>query len=49
MSILNLPFGGFLTLGLLIALMQYELKKSDKKKKAAEHAAKEAAMKEVEE
>ena len=49
MSILNLPFGGFLTLGLLIALMQYELKKADKKKKEAERAAKEAAMKEVEE
>ena len=48
-SIMNLPFGGFLTLGLLIGLMQYALKKSDKKKKEAEHAAKEAALKEVEE
>lgn len=33
-SILNLPFGGFLTLGFLIAFMQYFLKKS--KTKAAE-------------
>ena len=48
-SIMNLPFGGFLTLGLLIGLMQYALKKSEKKKKAAERAAKEAALKEVEE
>ena len=48
-AILNLPFGGFLTLGLLIALMQYALKKSEKKKKDAEYAAKEAAMKEAEE
>ena len=30
-SIMTLPFGGFLTLGLLIALMQYALKKSAKK------------------
>lgn len=30
-AILNLPFGGFLTLGLLIALMQYALKKGSKK------------------
>lgn len=37
-AIMNLPFGGFITLGLLIALMQYALKKSaDKKaKKEAE-------------
>ena len=48
-SIMNLPFGGFLTLGLLIGLMQYALKKGEKKKKAAERAAKEAALKEVEE
>ena len=48
-SIMNLPFGGFLTLGLLIGLMQYALKKSEKKKKEAERAAKEAALKEVEE
>lgn len=34
-SILNLPFGGFLTLGILIATMQYFLKKSEKKKAAA--------------
>ena len=48
-SIMNLPFGGFLTLGLLIGLMQYALKKGEKKKKAAERAAKEATLKEVEE
>ena len=50
MSIMNLPFGGFLTLGLLIGLMQYALKKSEKKKKEAERAVIEAeALKEVEE
>ena len=50
MGIMNLPFGGFLTLGLLIGLMQYALKKGEKKKKLEERAAKEAAaMKEVEE
>jgi len=38
-AIMNLPFGGFLTLGLLIAVMQYALKKSEKKKAAAEKAA----------
>lgn len=43
-SIMTLPFGGFITLGLLIALMQYALKKSAKKKEL-----KEAAEKEVEE
>ena len=49
-KVLTMPFGGFLTLGLLIGLMQYALKKSDKKKKEAERAAKEAALqKEVEE
>ena len=48
-SIMNLPFGGFLTLGLLIGLMQYALKRSEKKKKEAERAAREAALKEVEE
>ena len=48
-SIMNLPFGGFLTLGLLIGLMQFALRKSEKKKKEAERAAKEAALKEVEE
>ena len=37
-SILNLPFGGFLTLGVLIAVMQYALKKSAKKKELAEKA-----------
>lgn len=41
-SILNLPFGGFLTLGTLIAVMQYALKKSAKKKELAEKAEKEA-------
>ena len=50
MGIMNLPFGGFLTLGLLIGLMQYALKNSEKKRKQEERAAKEAAaMKEVEE
>ncbi len=44
-SIMNLPFGGFLTLGLLIGLMQYVLGRSAKKKKEEERAAKEAAMK----
>ena len=37
-TIMLLPFGGFITLGLLIALMQYMLKKSAKKKEAAEKA-----------
>lgn len=41
-TILIMPFGGFLTLGVLIALMQYALKKSAKKKQLAEEAAKEA-------
>ena len=50
MSIMNLPFGGFLTLGLLIGVMQAALKKSERKKRTAERAAKEAALqKEVEE
>ena len=31
-KILTMPFGGFLTLGFLIAAMQYALKKSAKKK-----------------
>ena len=35
-AILNLPFGGFLTLGLLLAAMQYILKKSAEKKEKAE-------------
>ena len=43
-SIMTLPFGGFLTLGLLIAIMQYALKKTAKKKEAAEKAAAEAAL-----
>ena len=38
-TILVLPFGGFLTLGVLIAAMQYALKKSAKKKQLAEEAA----------
>lgn len=46
-SIMTLPFGGFLTLGLLIAVMQYALKKSAKKKELQESAAN--AEKEVEE
>ena len=37
-SILNLPFGGFITLGCLIALMQFALKRSKKKKEEAEKA-----------
>ena len=43
-SILNLPFGGFLTLGVLLAVMQYALKKNAKKKAEAEKAEK-AALK----
>ena len=39
---MNLPFGGFITLGLLIALMQYALKKSAKKQADKENEAKEA-------
>ena len=39
---MNLPFGGFITLGLLIALMQYALKKSAKKQTEKENEAKEA-------
>ena len=39
-----LPAGGFITLGVLIAVMQYALKKGAKKKAAKEHAAKEAAL-----
>lgn len=41
-GIMNLPFGGFLTLGVLIAVMQFALKKSAKKKEEAEKTAKEA-------
>jgi len=40
-GIMNLPFGGFITLGLLIAAMQYALKKSAKKREEKEKAAKE--------
>ena len=39
---MNLPFGGFITLGLLIALMQYALKKSAKKQAEKDNEAKEA-------
>ena len=41
-TILIMPFGGFLTLGVLIAVMQYALKKSAQKQQLAEEAAKEA-------
>ena len=41
-SIMTLPFGGFLTLGLLIALMQYALKKSAKKQELKAREEKEA-------
>jgi len=37
-TILTMPFGGFLTLGILIAVMQYALKKSAKKKELAAKA-----------
>ena len=40
-GIMNLPFGGFITLGLLIAAMQYALKRSAKKREEKEKAAKE--------
>ena len=40
-KVLTMPFGGFLTLGVLIALMQYALKKSAKKKELAAKAAEE--------
>ena len=40
-SIMTLPFGGFLTLGLLIALMQYALKKSANKQELKAQAEKE--------
>ena len=46
-KILTMPFGGFLTLGVLIAVMQYALKKSTRKKELAAKTAKEE--KEVEE
>lgn len=38
-AIMNLPFGGFLTLGVLIGLMKYALSNSEKKKFEAEHPA----------
>ena len=41
-SIMTLPFGGFLTPGLLIALMQYALKKSAKKQELKAQEEKEA-------
>ena len=37
-TILTMPFGGFLTLGVLIALMQYALKRSAQKKELAAKA-----------
>ena len=46
-SIMSLPFGGFLTLGCLLAVMQYFLKKAERKKAQAELEAK-AEEKEVE-
>ena len=42
-SIMSLPFGGFLTLGVIFGTMQYALKKSAKKKELAERAAADAA------
>ena len=42
-TILTLPFGGFLTLGTLIAVMQYALTKSKKKKELKALEEKEAA------
>ena len=41
-SIMSLPFGGFLTLGFLIAAMQYALKKSEEKKTKKAEQEKEA-------
>ena len=37
-KVLTMPFGGFLTLGVLIALMQYALKRSAKKKELTDRA-----------
>ena len=48
-SILSLPFGGFLTLGMLMAVMQYALKKSEQKKAMKAKAAEEEKEKEAEE
>ncbi len=47
-SILTLPFGGFLTLGVLIAVMQFALTRSKKKKEMKELAAKNAEKEEEE-
>lgn len=44
-SILNLPFGGFLTLGVLIAAMQYALKKSAEKAEEKHNAGEKEADK----
>ena len=41
-SIMSLPFGGFLTLGFLIAAMEYALKKSEEKKAKKAEQEKEA-------
>ena len=41
-SIMSLPFGGFLTLGFLIAAMQYALKKAEEKKAKKAEQEKEA-------
>ncbi len=48
-SIMSLPFGGFLTLGCLLAVMQYFLKKAEKKKKEQAEADARTEEKEVEE
>ena len=48
-SILSLPFGGFLTLGVLIAVMQYALKKSELKKAALAEQARAEEEKEEDE
>ena len=40
LSIMSLPFGGFLTLGCLLAVMQHFLKKAEKKKAQAKEDAK---------
>lgn len=42
-KILTMPFGGFLTLGFLIAVMQYALKKNARKKQLEEENRKEEA------
>ena len=40
-SILTLPVGGFITLGCILAAMNYALRKSEEKKEARERAEKE--------